>query len=181
MNGAFSAFWDIFQRALGRSDVAAAGDVFLRRWKLVSTPWFGVSLHNFVRSDVDAELHDHPFGFASIILWGGYYEDRVGVNAVSTMRQHTGWWLGSIPIARRWYGPGSILFRRATDLHRVELRPDRDGVVGRATCWTLVFRLHAKRHWGFLTATGWQPWEEFVSEHGNTATQPSKWTGASSY
>ena len=46
----------------------------MTRYKLLLTRWGNLYLHVFHRSDEDRELHDHPWGFVSLILWGGYYE-----------------------------------------------------------------------------------------------------------
>ena len=34
---------------------------------------FNIFLHKFLKSDSE-DLHDHPWNFISIILWGGYWE-----------------------------------------------------------------------------------------------------------
>lgn len=124
----------LFQRMLGRSDIYFGGSVYMRRWKLISTPWFGVRLHNILRSDLDRELHDHPFTFCSIILRGGYFEHTVDGR-------------------KTWYAPGSVIVRSGEALHRLELP---------APAWTLVFRGSMRREWGYLTAAGWQPWSGFI-------------------
>ena len=48
---------------------------FLWRWNLMYRKGFTVKLHRFLRSDPARDLHDHPWDFVSIILWGGYYEE----------------------------------------------------------------------------------------------------------
>ena len=34
---------------------------------------FNIFLHKFLKSDPD-DLHDHPWSYRTIILWGGYWE-----------------------------------------------------------------------------------------------------------
>lgn len=127
------------QRALGRSDIWFGGSLYMRRWRCVNAPrWlggWGVRLHHIVRGDADRELHDHPFTFLSVVLWGGYLEYRERGPA-------------------RLYRAGSVLWRRAEALHRLELP-------GGST-WTLVFRGPVRRAWGFQTARGWVGWRDFV-------------------
>ena len=97
---------------------------------------FGIAirLHHILRSDNDRHLHDHPFAFLSIVLRGGYYEERLARS------------YGKIELRRRvWRGPGSIAFRRATDFHQLHL-PKYHG----ASCWTLFISFRAQQPWGFL-------------------------------
>ena len=122
-------------RLLGRSDIYLGASLYMRRWRLGFQRWPGFRLHHIVRSDADRELHDHPFSFVSIILRGGYWEHLADGT-------------------RTWHGPGSILFRSAEVLHRLELpRP----------AWTFVFRGPIRRPWGFMTAFGWVPWQRFTA------------------
>ena len=111
---------------------------YLTRWTLWGSRFEGTGealfLHRFHRSDDDDALHDHPWGYRSVVLWGGYYEwtaDRLG------------------KVRRRWYGPGRVLTRKADHRHRVELPAGRD-------CWTLVFRGAKSKSWSFfcLSAAG---------------------------
>ena len=133
---------------LGRSDISFRGSLYMRRWRIIHTKWFGVRVHNIVRSDIDRELHDHPFTFVSIILRGGYFE-------------HT------IDGRKTWYGPGSILVRSGDTLHKLELLTiDAFAFPLLVPAWTLVFRGRMFREWGFLTSTGWQRWSEFIDGKG---------------
>lgn len=91
-------------------------------------------LHHILRSDGDRELHDHPWGFVSIILGGGYREETP---------ERT---------SRKW--PGMVLFRRAEHRHRLHL--DRPA-------WSLVFTSGKKRAWGFWRAGSFIPWRNFVA------------------
>ena len=34
---------------------------------------FNIFLHKFLKSDTE-DLHDHPWSFTTVILWGGYWE-----------------------------------------------------------------------------------------------------------
>lgn len=138
---------ELFQKVLGRSDVWFGGSLYMRRWRLLHTRWFGVRIHHIVRSDNDRELHDHPFTFVSLVLRGGYYEHTVDGRRV-------------------WYGPGSLIVRSADALHRLEMEKvpaaygDGYGVQHplELPAWTLVVRGPMRREWGFLLDGGvWKP------------------------
>jgi hypothetical protein len=49
-------------------------DCYLRRWYVIRTEKFGLFVHQFVRSDEDRALHDHPWNFIVIPIWRGYIE-----------------------------------------------------------------------------------------------------------
>lgn len=99
----------------------------MRRWVL-KTPWFLLRLHHIMRSDNDRHFHDHPFDFTSFILRGGYVEYTPG-NPLRVCL------------------PGSIVNRRAEDLHYLKLIGD--------SAWTFVVTSPYYREWGFHTEDGW--------------------------
>ena len=99
-------------------------------------PYPNIFIHKIFKSDEDRDPHDHPWWYVTVILSGGYWEytpvfdsDGRGFNEVG-----------------RWRGPGSIIWRRATDLHRLEMK---------APTTTLFIHGWRKREWGFLTRKGW--------------------------
>ncbi|QDP44170.1 hypothetical protein SEA_JUJU_54 [Gordonia phage JuJu] len=106
---------------------------YLRRWYLIPrNPLINVYLHQFLRSDDDRALHDHPWWFVSLILRGGYYEHtKTGV---------------------RWRGAPSLAYRAATHRHRVELPGGPEGS-GRENdeqpAWTVIVTGRRTRSWGF--------------------------------
>jgi hypothetical protein len=108
-------------------------------------------LHIFHRSDAD-DLHDHPWPFASLILWRGYTE----VTPHPLFPALDGG--GDIRNRKRIW-PGMILFRPATHIHRVELIDGKRAV-------TLVFMGKRIREWGFFTRQGWKLWTKYFSENG---------------
>lgn len=117
-------------------------DPYLLRWWIIPrNTWANVYLHEFLRSDDDRALHDHPWHSLSIVLSGGYWEHRPN---------------GS----RTWYGPGSILWRGATYTHMIEL-PEKDGKP--LPCRTLFLTGPTVRVWGFHCPQGWKPWFKFVN------------------
>ena len=110
-------------------DVAEPTLVYLRRWFLARHDLGAVMLHAIHMNDADRHLHDHPWDFVSIVLRGGYEEERPG----------------GVIVKRR---AGSVAVRRAEDLHRVR-------ILYRCPTWTLVLRGRERREWGFLDDHGW--------------------------
>ncbi len=124
-----------------RDELGGSGNPYMRRFFLIKTKFGSIRVHEILRSDGDRHLHDHPFDFLSIILSGGYTEIT--------------------PLGETKKGPLSLIFRRATDLHRLVLGEGQ-------TAWTLVFTSPWKRRWGFQTEHGWvdeKDYESFMGWH----------------
>jgi hypothetical protein len=115
------------------------GKPYLRRWDLLKFLGWQIALHEMLTDDDARALHDHPSFNISIVLRGGYVE--------YTQKFPEGIW--------QW--PGSIIFRRAATLHRLELmRSDRPS-------WSIWIRGPKIREWGFQCLHRWVPWYEFVN------------------
>lgn len=165
-----------------RSDIIGSdGSTYMRRWKLLRTPWFQIRVHHILRSDRDDALHDHPAAFVSLVLRGGYEE-------VVPALQIEAWWRRTRPqnlaadfaaYLIREVRPGQVVVRRAADLHRLVLRAPHTAVCrglmplhqdgSRCVCgalprpaWTLVLWLHPRgeRPWGYVP-----PGERWVPSH----------------
>ena len=77
--------------------------------------------------------HDHPWNYVSFILWGGYYEE--------TLRENYGDSPGMYA-EQKWYGPGSILYRKGDRLHKLIIPEGK-------YCISLIFVGRKWREWGF--------------------------------
>lgn len=138
--------------------IGGQGRPYLRRWFVIPRNLvFNVYLHQFLRSDDDRALHDHPWLFnASLILRGGYIEHtiRAGGVAVRTRRDR-----------------GSMAFRWGPAPHRVELLSLADVMPSQPSatdipvcCWTLFITGPKVRTWGFhCPEQGWIPWQRFTA------------------
>lgn len=108
-------------------------------------------LHNICTPDLDPHLHDHPWPFTSIILRGGYIEERpvqMSPPQFEFDREET---------YRLVHGVGSVIRRRATDRHRiVKVFPDT---------WTLFITGPQLHWWGFYTPLGKIYWRHYNSVH----------------
>jgi len=55
-------------------DIDLDGEPYLTRLNIIQTPWFSIKLHWIHRPDADRHVHNHPWGFISFVLRGGYTE-----------------------------------------------------------------------------------------------------------
>lgn len=138
---------------------------YLRRhWLLPRNRFFNVYVHEFLRSDDDRALHDHPWLFnASWLIDGEYIEwtpadDEHLMPDVGVRCQY--------PVAQRLKS-GQVKFRWGPAPHRVELTEELHGDPAipeyvLVPCWTVFITGPVVRDWGFHCATRWVPWKEFV-------------------
>lgn len=104
---------------------------------------FNIFLHKFLKGDPD-DVHDHPWPYFTVILWGGYYEYIPYFNEMGEL----------VNQVQKWRGPGHFRTCHAESYHRIELKP---GV----TCWTLFMPGKQRRDWGFLVNDEWVQHEEY--------------------
>ena len=95
---------------------------------------FNIFIHRFLKSDPD-DLHDHPWAFRTIILYGGYWE---------TTEQ-----------GKFWRKPLSYRYCPANTFHRVELDKHKP------YCWTLFIPSRSYKEWGFKTQNGWLSHDQY--------------------
>ena len=122
--------------------IGGADSPYLRRWRLLPrNPVFNAYLHQFLRSDDDRALHDHPWANCSILLKGEYTEHTIAAGGV----HH-----------RRVLSAGAVRLRLSGRFaHRIELH---DG-----PCWTLFVVGPRYREWGFHCPGGWIHWKRFTA------------------
>lgn len=129
----------------------------IRRTLISFGQFFSIKYHQILQSD-DACSHDHPWPFLTIILKGGYFE------WTPLSQQESGDIIASRPDVNgkievlRYHGPGSIMYRPAKWIHKLELKLDGDKLV---PAKTLVFTGKVVRDWGFFTSTGWIHWRKY--------------------
>lgn len=157
LRGVDGVRWGVFKRVTIHAYDDPA-DAYMHRLRIVETPAFGVMLHHIVRSDHadrGGGYHDHPWSFLSIRLRGNYTEYRM---APST--ELDGFW--SLFATR-----SRVSFRRAEDLHRVELDNEVTG------CRTLVLHGPRRRVWGFCgPLVPWHPHDAVAGEE--TSRRPTE-------
>ena len=133
--------WGLYRSHLGN---------YMHRW-IARCPWGTLRLHHVLTSDEGRDFHDHPFDFASLILRGGYLEHVPGCGCIPVLPEGKHVTHAASPC--RVYRPGTIVRRKAEDFHRLELL---DG-----PALTVVLAGPYRRAWGFKTAAGWVPYEEY--------------------
>jgi len=120
--------------------------VILSRLTLLRTPWFQVMLHWIHHPDGDRDLHDHPWRFLSLVLWGSYWEltGKVG---------HRLWPQNLLVRRVRW-----LNWKGLRDAHRIAL-------VGEGGALTLVVTGRKRKSWSFHDlCTGEEtPWREYLA------------------
>lgn len=139
---------------------------YMRRW-ILRTPWGTVRIHNILRSDLDRDMHDHPFDFTSILLKGGYYETTRWVCTDATTIEPEGrgpfetiwdpqkpYTIREVVTHERYHPRFSVIRHRAEDLHKLRLTKP---------VWTLVISGPWRRKWGFMTPQGWVHWKDYVN------------------
>ena len=133
-------------------DRDGAGEYLVRYYLLlrdrVGFP-FNVFIHKFIKGDSDKDLHDHPWGFAHIILSGGYWEyvledpdDDENTN-----------------VRKVWRGPGYWRVAGPEHRHRIELRPGTQP-------WTIFIPFKHSNDWGF-----WRALDDMSDEPPEYATE----------
>jgi hypothetical protein len=136
----------LIQRCTRRApDVVIGGhdNPYLRRWFVIPrNRFFNVYLHEFLRSDDDRALHDHPWVNCSVLLRGGYVEHTIAPGGIHVRTE-------------RW--AGSVAFRMSgKTAHRIELPY--------GPCWTLFITGPRYRSWGFhCPEQGWVRWDRFTA------------------
>lgn len=129
------------------ADIPHARDdkrLYLRRLRLVATPWGGIYLHWIYLPDDDRDPHDHPWRFTSIVLRGAYNE--------IVYRQRGGYLRGDSYTSHR----RARWSRHVMPLHLAH----RIEWVAPKTL-TLVIVGRKQKEWGFWTPTGWVPWSVY--------------------
>ena len=126
--------------AAGRpADFVIGGDErpYLRRWWLIPrNKLFNVYLHEFLRSDDDRALHDHPWPNLSVLLRGRYVEHTIAAGGVAYRVERQA---------------GAVKLRLPRQAHRIEIAEGE-------TCWTVFVTGPRLREWGFHCPGGWRPW-----------------------
>jgi hypothetical protein len=135
----------------------ADGVVYMRRRRIVQTPWFGLYLHRFDAADPGLDLHDHPWWFASIVLRGGYVEEvaaaRDAPRQALFAEEFTSCNRG---VERAWHAP-SVHSVRLDECHSIRR-------LLRVPTWTLVVCGPRRRTWGFYEPDGWVRSQSYATE-----------------
>lgn len=132
-----------YTKTMPRRTIETNGDVYMVRYTMAEyDSGHHVYLHEIKRPDLALELHDHPWAFDTIILSGGYIEQR-------------------------WQNDGRVdIIRQAgTSYHCDDTTYHRIAELLAPECWTLVVTAPKSKSWSFwMPETGVvTPWREFVA------------------
>lgn len=152
-------------------------DVYMGRWWLfnpypheASTPaerevwdksWRGkvpsIRVHHIRRHDADRHLHDHPWNARTIILRGGYLEERPANETDKPPCKRS--WLVFAPEGKyRWNIPRSVGYTGRLlfgEYHRIRRVPPEGA-------WTLFITWKKQGTWGFLVDGTKVPWRKYL-------------------
>lgn len=128
------------QRIGGLSDQDASP--YMERWILLPKNRFlNIYIHNFLRSDDDRALHDHPWPSLSFLLLGSYREHSIVAGGCHHQVE---------------YHEGEMRYRPARFAHRMAIIDDK------SCCYTLFIIGPHIREWGFhCPSRGWLHWTKF--------------------
>lgn len=133
-----------------------------------------IRAHTTLRGDNDRHCHDHPGDSISIVLEGGYWEEKWSPSpiAVSPLIRRAvfdsiaqGWAVderAAESCGLFWRGPGAVVFRRAEDFHRLHLPPG-------AHCKSIFVMFKRRNEWGFMTPEGKVPAAEYFARERRAA------------
>lgn len=131
-----------------------SGDVYLHRFRIIKTPFFGVYLHDLNLPDTDRDPHDHPWTFWSFVLSGGYEEI-----VFEDLQYLPG--LRSPLCAERIYNRRWLKW----SWHRMNTNAAHKILSVQPKTKTLVFTGPRVREWGFWTQDRWIPWKPYVQKY----------------
>lgn len=117
-----------------------------------------VMVHHFLPDADDRDAHDHPRGFLTIVLWGGY-DDYVPCEACGGGELDGCLWCAGtgLRLGDRLRA-GSIRYRHAEYAHRTR--------VGPRGAWTLCVMGPFRREWGFWRLGRWVPFLDYEERFG---------------
>lgn len=121
---------------------------YLIRYTLFTCKFFSIKIHKALISDPE-EPHDHPWNYLSFILRGGYWEERKQAIPRESADQTDKYWNTHL----KWYKPGSILYRKGDQLHKLII-PEN------SYCISLIFTFKKWRKWGYLKNNRWEQYQK---------------------
>jgi hypothetical protein len=119
------------------------GQVYLRRLRVVNTPWFSIMVHWINEPDTGRYSHDHPWNFISWVVRGAYWEE------VWPTEKHFDLHLPPLQSTRRRWS-----------LHRMSFKAAHRIVLTSADTVTLIVTGKRRRRFRFWTPEGKIPWDK---------------------
>lgn len=142
------------KKIISRQAPNGSTEIYLIRYHLIpNNKYLNIYLHNFLGSDLDEALHDHPWPSIGVLL-NGCYNEHVPKNLKE-------WYAGSreTKIIKRY--PFIPVYRSADTIHRIEL-------IDNKPVWTLFITGKWTRNWGFWCSFGFVDNENFLTKDGTS-------------
>lgn len=135
-------------------------DVFLVRYILFKSKAFSIYIHRFLHSDADAP-HDHPWNFYTYVVENGYQEYFYDLNKpLVESGEFKSLWTMKINHRK----PGSLEYRKATDIHRVVLPQQYTLEEINQAPLTICLMFKRQRNWGFWNnGSYFIDWREYLN------------------
>lgn len=127
--------WVINKLFLVKTITSKEGNLHFKRWRFFACPWLRIYLHKICLPDYDAHMHDHPWNFISLILYGGYVEKYSAGPNYENIYHNTN-------------RPGKIIKRKRSDVHKIEKLINNSN-------WSLVIAWGKYKIWGYRVDSGW--------------------------
>lgn len=126
---------------LTKEIISKEGVLHFRRWRLISTKYFSVYIHEIFKADEDKHLHDHPWNYISITLTGKFGEfSRESIDPLS--------------LKYNILSSSSIVTRKATTFHKIQIL-----LSNKVTTLFITGKKH--RDWGYVVNNKWIQHEEY--------------------
>lgn len=116
---------------LKRNDFYRDDKIYFTMWILFSCKWFQVRIHRIIKMN-DTCLHDHPWGFITLILKGGYVEYTEKKSRI--------------------LHPGRIIYRGSNFKHRLEIHQKS---------WSLNLMFPTRKEWGYFVNGTFVKWDQY--------------------
>ena len=138
---------------------------------------FNVFIHRIMKSDED-DLHDHPWGYFTCILSGGYHETVGTVKVNSETDENTSVNILSHTTEQHWRYPGFMQKVNDAHIHRLELEKD-ENTGNEVPCWTLFIPFRRTQDWGFYANKNgddlvWQDSNEYIDAKLNSGKEDAE-------
>ena len=141
---------------------ADGNDMYMGRWWLLNPysrethkpkhkwfPW-SIRVHHIMRPDSDRDLHDHPWNARTIILRGGYTEERPAIRQGSASLLSV---TRRVQIIRR---PGDTASLNFGEYHRIDYVPPEGA-------FTLFITSKWRGDWGFMVGGRKVIWRKYLN------------------
>lgn len=158
------------RRIYGKEDTEKE-KVYLIRNILFKSPLFCIYIHRFMRSDLDRNVHDHPFGFVGYMVNGRYHETRMFGDAHLEDSKDPKY-IRDVRFETATREQGSFAYRPATTKHLVKLDREYLPDERKQAPLTIILRGPYVREWGFWeeykgffpNSYRWVKWTEYLNE-----------------